>query len=105
LWYEKKPRFELIQLFLAKAGLGLNGFDKCFYGTMREFKDEYGNQKFFSRVIVKYDKHNGVIFATGSNRIELQLHSDSLVVMILYKGLHEKEGNYFETNDFKYFMD
>jgi hypothetical protein len=99
---KKKDSLILTGLFLAKAGLGLNGFHKCFYGTLRRNELEDGTTIYYARINVTDDKHMGVIYSMSTNRIELGDNVDSLVIMILYKGLHDNEGKFFESSDFKY---
>ena len=42
---KKRPSLDITAVFLAKAGLGLNGFHKCFYGTLDRKNNDDGNSR------------------------------------------------------------
>jgi len=97
-------RFQITELFMAKAGLGMKGFDRCFYGTIREERTKNGILIYHGKILVKNNIHNSTIYAKSTNRNELSDMLDSLVVMILDKGLHDNDGKFFKKDDFKYYM-
>ena len=54
---DSSKRFELVELFMAKAGT--KGWDRCFYGTIRRETDADGNPV----VIGKINVNDGYIIA------------------------------------------
>lgn len=79
-----KNRFEITELFMAKAGK--KGYDRSFYGTIHREKDNDGKEIAVSgRVTV----NDGMIWSRAGNKDELGDRLDTLVLMILDHGLHE----------------
>lgn len=84
---EKKKKIELTEIFMAKAGLGNKGFDRCFHGTIKRDFDEDENPIVYGKIKV----NNGHILATGKDQWELGNKLDELVVLILDHDLHETD--------------
>jgi hypothetical protein len=55
---KKQLKVEITELFMAKAD-----WKRCFHGTIKREKDENGNLVLSSKIYVKTDKFNEVIFA------------------------------------------
>ena len=92
----KSPRIEITEIFMAKAGRGNTGFDRCFHGTIRRERDGDGNPVVYGRIKV----NDGYIIASASSQFELGEKLDELVLMILDGGLHEKTGRTFDISEF-----
>jgi hypothetical protein len=75
----QKMNVEITELFMAKAGLGNKGFDKCFYGTIRRGQDEDGNPKVWGKIKI----NDGYIVANASNQVELGEKLDEMVIFVL----------------------
>jgi len=99
-----RSKVQITELFCAKAGLGLNGFNRCFYGTLFRKVDSDDNTIYYGKIHVKYYKHDGYIYAKANNDIELRDKLDSLVIMILDKNLHDSNGVYFKRYGFQYYL-
>jgi len=79
-------RFELTELFMAKAGK--QGWDRCFHGTIRRERDADGNPTVYGKIKVG----DGYIYALAKDQWELGEKLDEMVLMILEKGLHSNTG-------------
>jgi len=100
---KKKINLEIVEMFTAKAGIGMKGFDRCFHGTIRR-KDENNNPVVFGKIIVKNKILDGHIIAMADNQWILGEKLDELVVMILDKGLHNDSGVFVKRYDFEYHL-
>lgn len=100
----KNLKVEITEIFMAKAGLGLKGFDRCFYGTIKREKTENGTPIVRGKILVKNDIHNGYIYAEATDQWELSNKLNSLVIMILDKGLHNNVGKFFKIDNFEYHL-
>jgi len=81
----KKDRYEITEIFMAKAGIGNSGFDRCFHGTIRRDQDENGNPIVFGKIKV----NDCFIFASASDQWELGEKLDEMVLLILDYDLHK----------------
>lgn len=84
----EKNGLELTELFMAKAGQGKRGFDRCFHGTIRREKDESGNDI----VIGKIKVNDGIIWSQARDQRILGDQLDWMVEAILDLGLHSDPG-------------
>lgn len=80
----KKNIIELPEIFLAIAGKGNAGFDKCFHGTIRRGFDANGNPVVYGKIKV----NDGFIFATASDQYEPGEKLDEIVLLILDYDIH-----------------
>jgi len=56
----KDNDLEITELFMAKAGIGIKGFDRCFYGTIKRERDENGKEYIVrGKILIKNEIHNG----------------------------------------------
>ena len=78
----------LTELFMAKAGKGKKGYDKCFYGTIKRDCDENGNPVVYGKIKV----NDGYIYATSCDQQKLGDSLDEMVMMIVYGNLHKDSG-------------
>ena len=79
-------RFELTELFMAKAGK--TGWDRCYHGTIKRETDDEGKLFVFSRIKV----NQGNICSRASDQWILGEKLDDMVLMILDYGLHSDSG-------------
>ena len=71
---KEQMKIEITELFMAKAGK--NGWDKCFQGTIKRCRDEYGNPIVYGKINV-----NGrTIQASAKDQWELGEKLDQLVL-------------------------
>ena len=75
----EKKNIKLVEIFMAKAGRGNNGFDNCFHGTIQRETDEKGNPIVFGKIYVN-DK---IISAMAENQWKLGEKLDELVLFAL----------------------
>jgi hypothetical protein len=87
-----KLKVEITEIFMAKAGIGMKGFDRCFHGIIKREKDENENPIVRSKIYVKNDIHDGYIYAMAEDQWKLGDKLDELVVMVVDKGLHSDAG-------------
>ncbi len=80
----KKDKIEITEMFMAKAGKGNAGFDRCFHGTIRRGCDAKGNPIVYGKIKV----NDGFIFATASDQYELGDKLDEMVLLILDHDLY-----------------
>ena len=80
----KKDRYEITEIFMAKAGRGNKGFDRCFHGTIKRGHDVNGNPVVYGKIKV----NDGYIYATASLQWELGEKLDEMVLLILDYDLH-----------------
>jgi hypothetical protein len=97
-----KLKVEITEIFMAKAGLGMKGFDRCFHGTIKHEKDENENPVVRGKILVKNEIHDGYIYAMANNQWILGENLDQLVVMVVDKGLHDNKGIFIERYGFEY---
>ncbi len=81
-----KDRFEITEIFMAKAG---NDWNRCFHGTIRRERDENGNPIVYSKIKV----NDCVIYASAPDQWELGDKLDEMVLLILDYNLHKITGN------------
>ena len=84
---KKKKEIKLTEIFMAKAGKGMKGFDRCFHGTINKYFDEEEKQFVFGKINV----NDGYIIARANDRKELGDKLDELVILILDHDLHETD--------------
>lgn len=97
---KKKPGIQLTELFMAKAGQGSKGFDRCFTGIIKREKDDTGNDIVISIIKV----NDGTIWAQESDQQILGNNLDWMVEAILDFGLHSDPGVYRNLCQQKFFM-
>jgi hypothetical protein len=85
---KKEIKVEITELFMAKAGLGNKGFDRCFHGTIRRERDAEGNPVVYGKIKV----NDGYIYAKAENQWILGDKLDQMIIMILDNGLHQDSG-------------
>jgi hypothetical protein len=91
---EKKNKFEINEMFMAKADV-----NRCFFGIIKRSKDEDGNPYFFSRIKMQ----DGLLCASANDQKILGKNLDEICIMILDKNLHDNAGvktKIFETDLF-----
>jgi len=103
---EKKnsPKFEISEIFMAKAGLGMRGFDRCFHGTIKREKDKNGKILVRGKILVKNEIHNGYIYAMADDQWKLGEKLDELVLLILDNELHSNAGKIYEIAEIRFFI-
>ncbi len=84
--YIKKSNIEITEIFMAKAGK--NGWDRCFYGTIKRLVDSNGNDFVTGKIKVG----DVYLISRASDKWELGEKLDEMVLMILDKGLHSDTG-------------
>ena len=85
---KKKPKIEITELFMAKAGIGNKGFDRCFHGTIRRETDDEGKPLVCSKIKVK----DGYIYAKAEDQWVLGDLLDNIVLMVLDYSIHQTAG-------------
>ena len=80
---KNKDRFEITELFVAKASM-----DRCFIGIIKRETDENDNPFVFSRIVMP----DGLICANAPEQEELGKNLDEMAIMILDKNLHNDAG-------------
>ena len=90
----KKDNISITEIFMAKAGIGNSGFDRCFHGTIRREHDENGNPIVFGKIKV----NDCVIYASARDQWELGTKLDQMVLLILDYDLHNSTGKSFSSN-------
>jgi hypothetical protein len=92
---KEKERFEICEMFMAKADK-----DRCFFGIINRFEDHDGNPAVFSKIVMPDD---GYICAQAKDQKVLGANLDEICIMILDKNLHDNAGaktKIFETDFF-----
>jgi len=84
---KKNNKIGLTEIFMAKAGKGNKGFDRCFHGTINREIDEDNKPFVFSKI----DVNDGYIIARGNDQWELGDKLDELVLLVLDHDLHEND--------------
>ena len=97
---KKEINVEITELFMAKAGIGNKGFDRCFHGIIRRKRDADNNPIVYGKIKV----NDGYIYASAKDQIELGKKLDQLVVMILDGNLHADAGKTDRIAETKYFL-
>ena len=87
-----KLKVEITEIFMAKAGLGMKGFDRCFHGTIKREKDENENPVVRGKILIKNEIHDGYIYAMAEDQWKLGEKLDELVIMVVDKELHSNSG-------------
>lgn len=116
----KKIKVEITEIFMAKAGLGMKGFDRCFHGSIKREKDENGNPVVRGEIVmhdgyhydnvemewVRNEKVNvtGQIYAMAEDQWKLGNKLDELVILVVDKGLHNNKGIFIECANSKIYM-
>ena len=85
---KKKDRFEITELFMAKAGK--NDWTRCFWATINRDKDENGNEISVSGKVLIKDRAE--IWSRAANQDILGENLDGIVEMVLDYGLHDNAG-------------
>lgn len=99
-----KLKVEITEIFMAKAGIGMKGFDRCFHGTIKREKDENENPVVRGKILIKNEIHDGYIYAMAEDQWKLGDKLDQLVVMVVDKGLHDDKGKFFKRYGFEYHL-
>jgi hypothetical protein len=86
-----KSKVEITEIFMAKAGIGMKGYDRCFHGTIKRESDENGNPIVRGKILVKNNVHNGYIYAMAEDQWKLGDKLDELVILVVDKGLHDNK--------------
>jgi len=97
---KKELNVRLVELFMAKAGRGNKGFDRCFYGTIKREHDSEGNPVVRGKIKV----NDGYIIAMATNQLELGDMLDQIVILILEYGLHSDSGKTKEIWGIEFYM-
>jgi hypothetical protein len=86
---KKEIKIELTEIFMAKAGKGKEGFDRCFHGTIQRSTDENGDPIVYGKIKI----NDGYIIANGKDQWELGDKLDELVLINLMNNLsNDKSG-------------
>jgi hypothetical protein len=88
----RKDRFEITEIFMAKAG---NDWNRCFHGTIRRERDENGTPIVYGKIKV----NDCVIYASAPDQWELGDKLDDMVLLILDYDLHKRIGSSFWTQN------
>ena len=94
----KELKVSITELFMAKGGIGMKGFDRCFHGTIRREKDENGIPVVYSKINI----NGGYILAKEGDQWALGEKLDQMVILILDKGIHNDKGVFFSRHGFEY---
>ena len=81
---EKKGRFEISEIFVAKACP-----TRVFWGIITRSVDDFGNPVVFSRILMDDD---GLLCAQASDQKILANNLNTMARMIVFEGLHSKRG-------------
>jgi hypothetical protein len=76
---KKEIKVEITEVFMAKAGKGNKGFDRCFYGTIVRKRDENNNPVVYGKIKV----NDSYVIAMAENQWELGEKLDQLVLYVL----------------------
>ena len=103
---------KITEIFMAKCGLGMKGYDRCFHGTIKREKDEDGNPVVRGEILMhdgyRYDNvemewvrtknanTTGYIYAMAEDQKKLGDKLDELVILVVDKGLHNNKGIFIE---------
>lgn len=93
---DKKSRFEICEMFMAKADRY-----RCFFGIIKRFEDHSGNPLVFSKICLPDD---GYIVAQSTDQKTLGIMLDELCIMTLDIGINEDAGASIEIFGSKYFL-
>jgi len=97
---KKKERIQLTEIFMAKAGIGNKGFDRCFHGTINRDFDDEGIPYVFGNIKV----NDGYIIERASNQFELGEKLDLLLLLLLDYGLNNNVGKTSIVLGMPYFL-
>ena len=101
----KEKDLKLTEIFMAKGGIGMKGFNRCFHGTIKREKDENGKEIVVrGKILVKNEIHNGYIYAMAHNQWILGEKLDQLVILVLDKDLHSNVGETIEIAKTRFFL-
>ena len=92
---EKKDKFQINEMFMAKADV-----NRCFFGIIKRGKDDDGKPYVFSRIKMK----DGLLCGRASDQNSLGVNLDEICIMILDKNLHSDAGVSTEIFGGKYFL-
>ncbi len=82
-------KVKITELFMAKAGIGMKGFDRCFYGTIKRIYDDKGLESLvIGRIPIKTLEFEGYIVSKGKDQWQLGAYLDELVILLLDKNIH-----------------
>jgi hypothetical protein len=93
---KEKERFEITEMFMAKADC-----NRCFFGIIKRWIDHDGNPVVFSKIVISDD---GYICAQAKDQKTLGKNLDKMCVMILDRGLHNDAGKSIEIFDSEFFL-
>lgn len=96
---KKKIDIQIIELFMAKAS-----WKRCFQGTIHREKDSNGNPILQSKIYVKNELHDCVIYAMANDQDTLGNMLDEIVEMILDENLHEDSGKRIKICETDFFL-
>lgn len=88
----------ITEMFMAKAGIGNKGFDRCFHGTIRRERDAEGNPIVYGKIKV----NDGYIYAKAENQWILGDKLDQLVLLVLDNKIHDNKGVFISRYGFDY---
>jgi len=91
-----KDRFELAEMFMAKASK-----DRCFFGIIKRWKDNKGTTYVASKIVMP---NNGYIVAQEHDQRTLGTILDEMCVMVLDGGLHHNSGVATEIFGSKFYL-
>jgi hypothetical protein len=83
---KKDDNIRLKELFMAKAGIGNKGFDRCFHGTIRRETDADGNPICYSKINID----DGYVCSMGKDQWVLGNRLDELVLLVLDYDIHSQ---------------
>jgi hypothetical protein len=103
----KKLKVEITEMFMAKAD-----WSRCFHGTIKRERDEKENHVLSSKIYVKTDRFDEVIFARVSdpNKTPKELQDqlgeqlDEIVKLILDCGLTKMPAAIEKIGETKFFL-
>lgn len=101
---KKNMKVEITEIFMAKAGIGAKGFDRCFRGTIKREKTNDGTPIVRGKIHVKNEIHDCFLYSEAKDQWDLGDNLDQLVIMVLDKGLHNNSGKFFKRYGFEYHM-
>ena len=93
-----KTNVQLTEIFTAKAGRGMKGYDRIFHGTIKRGYDNNEKPIVYGKIKV----NDGEITASGKDQWELGDKLDQLVMLILDNDLHGDGGVTATNPKFKF---
>jgi hypothetical protein len=93
---DKKDRFEICEMFMARADK-----HRCFFGIIKRWTDNDGTPQVFSKICMPDD---GFIVAQSSDQKTLGKNLDEICKMLLDEGLHNNAGVSIDIFDMDFFL-